>query len=302
MVFRTLGTQAAVADVTTGLRESGVVVIEGALSGGQLNRLREELDPWFERAFPGEGEFFGRRTKRFSGLFAKSKAMIDVVLHPIALPAIDAALKGAGTIPTCDRIELNLTQAIEIGPGEAAQFLHRDDELWPHRFPFEIMANVMVALDDFTTENGATRLIPGSHLWDRSRVPVAGEALPATAPAGSMILWLGGVLHAGGANHSRAQRRSVVTSFRLGWLAPAEKLLLSTPPERARELPLKLQQLLGYQLHLPNLGWVEGRDPIEWLRGDVRDLAPAGDNLTLAHQAILHEARRAPERFAGYMD
>jgi hypothetical protein len=288
-------------EIQSVLRVAGVVVLDGALSPYALARLRGELDPWFARASTGEGAFFGVNTRRFSGLFAKSQAMAEVALHPLALGAIETLLGGSPEAPRCDSIELNLTQAISIGPGEAPQFLHRDEELWPHRFPFEIMANVMVAIDDFTAENGATRLIPGSQHWDRTREPAPGEALPAIAPAGSMILWLGGVLHAGGANRTEVARRGVVVSYRLGWIAPAEKLLLSTPPDTARRLPRRLQQLIGYQLHRPNLGWIEGRDPIEWLNGDVNQLAAAGDNLTPAHEAMLGEIARQPERFAGYL-
>lgn len=283
------------------VREHGVLIVEGALPPTQVSNLREDLAPWFARAHEGSGPFFGVNTKRFSGLFAKSRMMAEVALHPLALGIMERVLRGEGEQTRCDRIELNLTQAIAIGPGEAAQFLHRDEELWPHRFPFEIMANVMVALDDFTVENGATRLIPGSHLWDRAREPAPGEALAAATPAGSIIVWLGGVLHGGGANRSAAPRRGAVVSFRLGWLAPAEKLLLSTPPALVRTLPRRLQQLLGYQVHRPNLGWIEGRDPIEWLQGAFSELASADDNLTPAHEALLAEIARTPDRFAGYL-
>ncbi len=293
--------QARAEDVGALLRDTGVVIIENALASDDLNRLRSELEPWFDRALNGTGPFFGVNTKRFSGLFAKSAAMADVVLYSPALKAIEAILKGSPEQPRCDRIELNLTQAIAIGPGEPPQFLHRDEELWPQRFPFEIMANVMVAIDDFTADNGATRLVPASHLWDRAREPKPGEALPAEAPAGSMILWLGGVLHAGGQNRTNDHRRGVVVSYRLGWLAGAERLMLSTPPDVARHLPQRLQELLGYQLHRPNLGWIEGRDPIEWLRGEVGELAAAADNLTPAHEALLGEIANAPERFTGYL-
>ena len=301
MIPRLLTDQTDAAQATAVLREAGVLIIEDALSHEQIETLRSDLAPWFGRAFTGEGAFFGYNTKRFSGLFAKSASMIDVVLHPLALPTIESVLIDADEQTTCDRIELNLTQAIEIGPGEAPQFLHRDEELWPHRFPFEIMANVMVTVDDFTAENGATRLIPGSHRWDRARKPTPGDAVPAVAPAGSIIMWLGGVLHAGGANRTDVPRRGVVTSYRLGWLAPAEKLLLSTPVDVARRLPRRLQELIGYQLHRPNLGWIEGRDPIEWLHGEFSDLAPVGDNLTVEHEAMLSQIIDAPELFAGYL-
>ncbi len=283
------------------LDEHGVVVVENAIDAGRLAGLRAELAPWFNAAYPGEGDFFGRRTRRFSGLFAKSDGAADLAIHPLVLGALEQALKGGPENPRCDAIELNLTQAIAIEPGEAPQFLHRDEDLWPFPNTSEIMANAMWALDDFTAENGATRLIPGSHRWPRDREPQPGEAVAATAPAGSAILWLGGVLHGGGPNMSDRVRRGVVISYRLAWLAPAEKLLLSTPPEVVRRLPESLQRLLGYQLHRPNLGWIEGQDPLKWLRREIGQTAPTADNLTPAHEALLEEVKRRPDDFLGYL-
>jgi hypothetical protein len=284
------------------LRRDGVLVIEGALSSEALARVQAELDPWFEAARHGAGPFFGRRTRRFGGLFAKARAAADLALHPLVLPLMEAVLAGEDPErPACDAIELNLTQAIGIEPGEPAQFLHRDEELWPFARDYEVMANAMWALDDFTVENGATRLIPGSHRWARDREPRPGEAICAAAPAGSVLLWLGGTLHGGGENRSNAIRKGAVMSYKLGWLTPGERLLLSTPPEVARTLPERLQRLIGYQIHRPNLGWVEGRDPLEWLRGDFVDLAPVGDNLAPQHEALLAAATETPEVFAGYL-
>lgn len=281
------------------LRDDGVAVLERALSPASLAEIRSQLQPWFEAALCGEGPLFGRRTRRFGGLLAKAPATASLVNHPSTLPAIERTLRGADDTPRCDVIELNLTQAIGIEPGEPAQLLHRDETLWPVDLPYEIMANVMWALDDFTEENGATRVILGSHLWSKDRAPVPGEAIPVTAPAGSAIIWVGGLLHGGGENRSTEIRHGVVVSYRLGWLAPAEKLLLSVPPDRARALPIDVQRLLGYQLHRPNLGWIEGQDPLLWLHGDVGDLAPAADNLDQA-SALRLAAVLTQSEFEGY--
>ncbi|MDR3512559.1 MAG: phytanoyl-CoA dioxygenase family protein [Caulobacteraceae bacterium] len=285
-------------EVAAQLSAHGVVVIEGLLDPARLKQLKGQLAPWFAAAEVGEGPFFGRRTRRFGSLLAKAPASAELALEPLALGPIEALLKADGA---CDEIELNLTQAIAIDPGEAAQVLHRDETLWPVRLAFERMANVMWALDDFTLENGATRLIPGSHLWDRTRAPAPGEAVAATAPAGSAVIWLGGVLHGGGANRSDAVRHGLVVSYRLGWLAPAERLQLVTPRATAAALPERLQRLLGYQLHRPNLGWIEGQDPIRWLRGEVADLAPTADNFP-PEMAGMFEALLHDPAFAGYRD
>jgi hypothetical protein len=284
------------------LRQDGVLVIEGALDKTMLAQMRSDVFPWFEKAFPGEGPLFGQATRRFSGLFAKAPSTSALAVHPVVLSLMEAVLRGDGlTQPICDVIELNLTQAIGIGAGEPAQFLHRDEDLWPFKHDYEIMADVMWTLDDFTVENGATRFIPGSHRWPRDRQPLPGEAVSAIAPAGSAIIWLGSLLHGGGANRSNDIRRGMVISYRVAWIAPIEKLLLSVPPDVARQLPERLQRLLGYQLHRPNLGWVEGQDPINWLRGEFTNLAPCRDNLAPEHEVLLAQAKADPSAFAGYI-
>jgi ectoine hydroxylase-related dioxygenase (phytanoyl-CoA dioxygenase family) len=163
------------------------------------------------------------------------------------------------------------------------------------------MLNAMWAIDDFTDVNGATRLIPGSHLWQRSREPQSVETVKAIASAGSLIMWLGGVLHGGGANNSTEVRRGVVMSYRLGWLASGEKLLLSIPPQLAKTFPIELQRLIGYQLHRPNLGWVDGRDPIYWLHGEAGCLGACDDNLTPAQETLLDAVQINPGAYEGYL-
>lgn len=297
-----LPASASADDVLAALLHDGAVVIDHALTPDRLARLDAELKPWFDAAYRGAGLLFGRQTKRFGGLFAKAPSAVDLALHPTVLEVMERTLQGPNPdAPRCDAIEMNLTQAIGIEPGEPAQFLHRDEDLWSFPHDFELMANAMWTLDAFTTQNGATRVIPGSHLWPRDRQPQPGEAVSITAEAGSAILWLGGLLHAGGANRSNAIRRGVVMSYRLGWLASGEKLLLSTPPEVARRLPERLQRLIGYQIHRPNLGWVEGQDPIRWLRGEIDVLAPVEDNLSPFYQTMLDDLEQYPHHYAAYL-
>jgi hypothetical protein len=297
-----LSASAGADEVLDVLRRDGALVIDHALEPEVLARVEDELRPWFHAAFHGAGPLFGRKTKRFGGLFAKAPSTALLALHPTVLEVMERILRGPDPDkPRCDAIELNLTQAIGIEPGEPAQFLHRDEELWSFTHDFELMANAMWTLDAFTAENGATRVIPGSHLWPRDREPEPGEAVSITAPRGSAILWLGSLLHAGGANRSDGIRRGAVMSYRLGWLASGEKLLLSTPPEVARRLPEPLQRLLGYQVHRPNLGWVEGQDPIRWLRGEIETLAPVEDNLSPFYQTILDDLESNPDNYAAYL-
>jgi ectoine hydroxylase-related dioxygenase (phytanoyl-CoA dioxygenase family) len=274
-----LPSSADAGDIQELLQTSGVVVVEEAIDAQCLASVCTELDPWFERAQAGEGPFLGRRTRRFSALFARAPSTVSLALHPEILSAVERVLEGDPASPACEQIQINLTQAIAIEPGEPAQAVHRDETMFPVRLAHELMVNVLWTLDPFTEINGATRVAVGSHRWPKDRRGVDADCVAVPAPPGSAIIWLGSVSHGGGANRSNASRRGLIISYSLGWLAQAERLLLSIPPDTVRRLPRRLQRLIGYQVHRPNLGWVEGRDPIEWLSGEVGDLASAQDHL-----------------------
>ncbi len=273
---------------TAKLRASGALIIDDAAREIDFHEIEAEMAPWFDRACAGTGPFFGTNTKRFSGVFAKAPATALLAIEPFVLAVVERVLKGEDEGPArCDAIQLNMTQAIGICPGQRAQVLHRDEVMFPFEHDFEVMVNVMWTMDPWTETNGATRIVPGSKSWPRTRIAEAHEIAPALAPAGSAIIWLGSTIHGGGANASAHIRRGLAFSYTLGWLGQAERLLLSTPPEIARRLPERLQRLIGYQLHRPNLGWVEERDPIEWLHGRTGELASAHDNLTPMQEALV---------------
>lgn len=281
------------------LRRDGVLILENALNKATLSELERELDFWFERAPGGEGAFFGRRTRRFGALLAKAKSAQALVLHERIL-ALSERLLIAGDIgaPRCDNIQLNISQGIGIGPGEPEQVVHRDQDLfwvkhWPQwRAGYEVLVNALYCIDDFTRANGATRFVPGSCDWDLDRWPVEGEVVQAEAKAGSAILWVGSMMHGGGANTSELIRRGAVISYSRGWLQPGEKSLLSIPREVARKLPRRAQQLIGYQVHRPTLGWVEGRDPIGWLNGEYSELGQTQDHMRAEHAHLIDDYYR----------
>lgn len=274
-------------DIHASLMDAGVVVIEDAAAPGVIETVRDELAPWFDRAYRGVGPFFGRRTKRFSGVFAKAASTAILAGDEFVLSIVERVLTGAPDAQRCDTIQLNMTQAIGIEPGQEAQVLHRDEVMFPFSRDYEVMVNVQWGLDPWRVDNGATRFVPGSQPWPRIRVPEPHEVAIATAPPGAALIWLGSTIHGGGANTSDSIRRGLAFSYTPGWLAQAERLLLSTPPHVARTLPRRVQRLIGYHLHKPNLGWIEERDPIEWLDGAFTDLAPAEDNLTPPQEALI---------------
>jgi hypothetical protein len=273
--------------VESALLNAGAVIVDAAADCDLVADIDRALAPYFAATPTGEDLFLGRKTKRFSGLFAKTGLAAELAIDPLVL-AVAQSMLGCGK--NCDRIQLNLTQAISIGPGQGAQVLHRDDTAFPFAHDFELMINAMWPLDAFTMHNGATEFVPFSHAWDRGLRPQPHESIPALADPGAVILWLGSVFHGGGANRSPEPRRGIVFSYSLAWLAQAEKLLLSTPPHVARMLPEQAQRLIGYQVHRPNLGWIEERDPLDWLHGEVGAVAAAQDHFTPELKARLEAA------------
>lgn len=165
-------------------------------------------------------------------------------------------------LPWCERIALNLTQAIEIHPGAPAQLPHRDQDMWAGpKGSMEYLVNVMWPIEPFTRENGGTRLWPGSHIdQEVGDLPEDCSVVPELAP-GDALLFLGSTLHGGGGNISSAPRRGAIVSYFLGWLKPFELQWLVYPPAIARHFSPDLAALVGYAQHRPNLGNVEGQCP-----------------------------------------
>ena len=266
-----------IADVVAALNEHGGVVVEGLLSRDILARFNAEIDPLLaqvrpDRKFlnPALDWFFGERTRHITAIASKSPTFVsDVLMHPTLLGVSDAILG-----PACARYQLNLAHILDRGPGSEQQYIHRDELVWVHvpRPHPELQIASVIALVDFTAENGATRVVPGSHRWDWERMHTADEVAIAAMPAGSAVMYLGSTLHGGGPNTTADQwRRGMHLSYVLGWLRTEENHYLATPPEIARTLPRQAQELLGYAAHdaLAHgggyLGALDLRDPVEML-------------------------------------
>ena len=272
-------------DLTSTLDELGYVILADALNADELRRLRAELEPHFAARPVSRALFFGRNTTRIEALLAKSRLSQGMAMHPRVLEAARHVLG-----PNCDHFQINLTQGIRLHPGEKAQILHPDSALFPiSRKPFEFVMNALWAYSDFTGENGATVIVPGSHTWEEGRQPEPQEITQAEMPAGSVLLYAASLLHGGGANATNAPRTGVAIGYCLGWLRQSENQYLSYPPEIARHFPEALQALIGYRVHRPNLGWVHGHDPIDLLRGADRSREGAEDFLTDEQTRLLRE-------------
>lgn len=250
--LRHLPATAPVDDVLKVIAEDAAVILDGVMNPDQLSRVRTEIMPYVEATPPGQDDFTGHLTTRTGALVARSPACRELVAHPLIVGATAAFLS-----PFCDRFQLHLTQVIRIKPGQKEQVLHRDRLAWGGflQRSIEPQLNTIWAVTDFTKENGATRVVPGSHLWEDGRGAHEGEITYAEMKAGSVILYTGSVIHSGGANVSDGDRIGINITYSLGWLRQEENQYLSCPPEIAATLPEDLRRLIGYSMGSYALGY-----------------------------------------------
>jgi len=240
------------------LLEVGAIIIEEVAPPGSIETFNRDLQPEYERVGAGfQNDFNGYRTRRVGGIAEHSKEFQTLFTHPDVLALANGVLG-----PRCENIRVGSTTAIEILPGEDAQVLHADDTIYPKEYlPFEVQISVLWALDDFTEENGATRVIPGSHLSGPHPDDAEQTSYPAEMPRGSMVVYLGSTLHGGGANRSDKPRRALVNTYALGWLRQEENQYLTLPSDAVAQQSDDVRRLLGFQVHGANLGvWPQDPD------------------------------------------
>jgi len=252
-------------DIKAILDRDGCVIIDRLISAARCDEILEQLDPWMSKTPTGEGEWLGFKTRRTHGLVAKSQAVREEICNPAIIEVLDTMLG-----PWCDSYQLSSSSTTSIGPGETAQEVHRDALMFPFTHPTERVAYMTMfwALADFTKENGATRVVPGSHKWDDDRVAQEHEFTQAVMDKGSCLIFTYAVHHGGGANVTAdVWRHAMFISYVVGWLRQEENQYLVSPPDVARHYPEQLQRLIGYQVHRPFLGWYDLQEPLKLLEG-----------------------------------
>lgn len=267
MTLTTLTPEATVEEVVQLLRQDGALIIKDIISPQVVDQLTAEMQPYINATPTGRDEFTGHTTRRTGALAARSAACRDLIVNDLVLGSAKEYLK-----PFTRKIILHLTQTIDIGPGAAAQEIHRDRYAWGKYLPREIepQFNTIWALTDFTAENGATQCVPGSQDWDWSQSHTAEQICQAEMTKGSVFIYSGSVLHAGGENRSSAHRLGLNLTYCLGWLRQEENQYLSCPPEIAKNFDPALQDLLGYTQGEYALGYyTDPTDPT-----DGRDIVP----------------------------
>ena len=249
------------------LLDQGYVIVPGVLGERTLSAVREQLAPHLQGRYPGRNDFEGFHSQRVYALLDKAPVIEQLVANDRIMPLLDAVMEPNFLLSAC--------LAIQLHPGETAQGWHFDDGFVtiPKPRPWYSVSTIW-AIDDFTAENGATEVIPGSHRWGPE--PVEGdhdEAVVAEMAAGSVIVFLGTTLHRGGANRSDGTRLAITPQYCAPWARPQETFALAVPPERVATYRERVRELLGYSIHPPFMGHVNGRHPAKLLDPSFRDEA-----------------------------
>ena len=243
------------------VERDGFVVLPSLLDSDELEAVRDGVAPLLRHR--GRNDFEGTRTQRVYGVLEKTRVLDRLVAHPRILALLDRMF-----LPN---YLLSQAQVINILPGETEQALHPDDAFYPVPRPRPPLgAATLWAIDEFTVDNGATVIVPGSHAWGHDRRPQAeDECRSAVMPAGSVIFYPGTVWHGGGANRSAAARLAVTCQYCEPWLRTQENYFLSVGRETVATLCEDLKRLLGYSIHPPFMGMVNGMHPKRTLEVDA---------------------------------
>lgn len=237
-------------EVVAALERDGACVVLNQAPAEIIDAVNADFRaPFDELGRFDEDDFSGHKTLRIAGVLGVSHAAADLVEHPRVLAVADAVL-----LPNCENYRIGSLSGIEILPGEDDQILHVDDSLYPLRLgSTQLQISAMWALDDFTVENGATRVVPGSHhtpVYSGYRMDGSvGDIAQAVMPRGSLLLYLGSTLHGGGANRSHTSRAGLINTYALGWLRQEENQYLNVPREVAQTHSTTIQRLMGYCRH-----------------------------------------------------
>lgn len=267
-------------DIWAEYETCGFVIFENLMSAVEVNRVRAALDPYLSKT--GRNDFEGFKSNRVYALLAKSPDVFsDMVTHPLALYFAEREL-GRSCL-------LSALLAINLHPGETVQPWHCDDQQVMIARPRPTFGvSTFWTIDPMTDENGATELIPGSHLWEddgdlnfkrdaelfdasKMRDPNVDPAphpdsIKAVMPAGSLMICKSSLFHRGGANQSDQSRLIVTPQYCAGWSRQLENMVLAVPPEKAVKLPRRVRELIGYNIHDFFMGYVDGTHPEKVLK------------------------------------
>jgi ectoine hydroxylase-related dioxygenase (phytanoyl-CoA dioxygenase family) len=242
-------------DILAAIARDGACIVHDLLNSDFCDAIANDFSnhlesvPWGDDQLGYRDAFYGQQTKRLHGLFSKSPKMVEVLTNALLLRV------ARDMLVSDDRardIRLSNTELMVLGQNQPIQVFHTDGSSW-HRAqrqeqllgPLnEILISANIALTPFTATNGATRVVPGSHLWAPDREPQPDEICQATMPKGSALLYSGNVIHSGGANETATTRVGLYLGYVVSWLRPLENYLVTNKPEDIFALTQEAQQLL----------------------------------------------------------
>jgi ectoine hydroxylase-related dioxygenase (phytanoyl-CoA dioxygenase family) len=257
----------SVADHLESIAAQGYTVLHDVLDAAGCDALIADLDRLEDELAitPADNSFEGANTTRVYNLLAHGALWQSIPVHDAVLPVVEGVLD-AGCL-------ISSLSSVSIGPGETAQPIHADDQMIPLPKPHPpTVCNSMWALTDFTEENGATRIIPGSHLADHS--PTYGapyDSIAAAMPRGSVLVWHGSLWHGGGANCSDSRRIGIAMNYCAGYIRQQENQQLGLPPDLVATFPRRLQELVGYGTYQGLIGHIDKQTPARRFFGSTTD-------------------------------
>jgi ectoine hydroxylase-related dioxygenase (phytanoyl-CoA dioxygenase family) len=247
----------AAAELAEAIRRDGYAIVPELLSPREVGEIKAALAPWLCGRRMGRNDFEGFHTERVYALLAKAPPVARIVEHPDVLAVLDLLLTPHYRLSAC--------LAIQVHPGETAQGWHPDDAYVPLPRPRRMLGvSAIWAFDDFSERNGATEVIPGSHLWgpDEQAAPEDPRAVKVQMRAGSALLFAGSLVHRGGAHRGTGTRLGITPQYCEPWMRQIENMPLAVPPEIARRYSERVQELLGYDIFEPTfIGYVDGMHP-----------------------------------------
>ncbi|MET8842683.1 phytanoyl-CoA dioxygenase family protein [Streptomyces globisporus] len=255
---------ASIEEIMHSMRGNGYAVVEDVLAHETVDALLDEMTPWIDATPFGPDAFAGQRTKRTGSLVARSATARELIVHPL--------IKGVAreVLASSTEFQLSQTQLISAHPGSVAQKPHKDELVWDF-FPFapdhHVMCQFFWALTDFTEENGATRVAPGSDETDPAEITEE-DTIPVEMRKGSVFIFNGKVVHGGGTNRSDHVRQGLITSYCSGWVRQEENQYLVAPPDIARTFPEDVLRMIGYQQGCFAMGYAgDIEEPMDILFG-----------------------------------
>lgn len=257
------------------IRRDGYSIVPNVLTADEADTIVAELDRLAHEhgIVPSANVFEGAKTLRIYNLLVHGPLFEVIPVHAKVLPIVERILD-----PGC---LISSLSSIDIRPGEVPQPIHADDQLIPIPKPHPpVVCNSMWALTDFTDENGATRIIPGSHLRDHS--PEFGKSydtLPAEMPKGSVMVYDGAMWHGGGANRSQGRRVGVAMNYCAGYIRQQENQQLGVPRDLVRRFPKRLRELVGYGVYNGLIGHIDKKTPSMWLDEEAKSSGVVWDKL-----------------------